>query len=94
MLSNIKKDPVGYFCKDKSGRIVIWQKPNIALSGWIIFEILALILPVGNYKNGSRQLSTAFIFVWAFMELTTGLNKFRKALGLIVLIIVIAKFFY
>ena len=81
------------FFKDERGHAVIWQWPKIPLSGWIIFKVLALLFSQGRLKSGFEHLSTAFLFAWAFLEITDGVNYFRKSLGLIVMAIIVLGFF-
>lgn len=81
------------FIRDKNGKIVTWQRPNLPLTGWIICKLLAMVIPAGHLQTGSARLSTALIFVWAYLELTSGVNYFRKLLGLIVLAVTISGFF-
>ncbi|MFJ1269161.1 hypothetical protein ACD661_11390 [Legionella lytica] len=80
------------FFKDKNGRIVILQIPNGPLIAWFIFTILNLLL-AGWHSQITyifHMLSFGFIFTWAWLELTSGVNYFRRTLGLIVLIINVA----
>ncbi|MDB5166427.1 MAG: hypothetical protein JWM37_499 [Candidatus Saccharibacteria bacterium] len=81
------------FLRDKDGNVVIWQWPNFALWGWIIFKALSLLITQESLKLGFAQLGTAFIFAWAYMEMTSGVNYFRKLLGLIVLLAIVVSFF-
>jgi len=73
------------FFKDKNGRVVLWQPPNALLYGWIISR--ALLLPFSDGAMGSalRYVSTALLIVWACLELTKGVNYFRRLLGMVVL---------
>lgn len=79
------------FFKDKKGRIVLFQAPNLPLIGWFLFTILNLSWsnnqPTTQYLFG--MLSFGFVFTWAWLEITSGVNYFRRALGLLVLIIAI-----
>jgi hypothetical protein len=79
------------FCKDKQGRIVIFQSPNSPLIGWFIFTILNLLWsshqPKAHYFFS--MLGFGFIFTWAWLEITCGVNHFRRTFGLVVLIIAI-----
>jgi len=81
------------FFTDNTGRVVLWQSPNLPLYGWILFKLAALVPAAGVEKRGFEQLSMAFLFIWAYLELTKGINNFRKVLGLIVLLVVTAGLF-
>lgn len=79
------------FFKDKQGRIVIAQTPNSPLIGWALFTILAWIWKshqVGIY-NLFGILAFGFIFTWAWLEITSGVNWFRRTLGIVVLIVAV-----
>jgi len=79
--------------RDKGGRIVIWQSPNWLLWSWIIFRVVAIVLSTGRLKSGFEQLSTATLFAWACLEVTEGVNYFRKLLGAVVLGLIVIGFF-
>ena len=80
--------------KDKHGNVVIWQWPNLALIGWITFSLLALIFNKGRINTGLSTIATSFIFTWSYLELTKGTNYFRRSIGLIVMVLVVVKFFH
>ncbi|WP_133139840.1 hypothetical protein [Legionella genomosp. 1] len=81
------------FFRDKQNRIVIFQFPNLPLILWFVFAVL-------DYLWSSNQpgvhhllgmLRFGFIFTWAWLEITSGVNYFRRTLGVLVLIIVVAS---
>jgi hypothetical protein len=73
------------FWKDGKGKITVWQTPNLPLIGWFVFMIVAKILDSGATKNSLQFLSTAFLFTWAYLEITSGVSYFRRLLGLVIL---------
>ena len=79
------------FFQDKKGRIVIFQPPNSPLIGFFLFTILNFVWstnqPKIHYLFGI--LSFGFIFTWAWLEITSGVNYFRSTLGVLVLIITV-----
>lgn len=79
--------------KDKQGKINLFQMPNVPLIGWMAFK-LATYLPFSDaFKEGFSFTSTAFLFAWAYLEITSGVNYARRALGAIVMaLILIPKF--
>ena len=81
------------FFKNKDGQVVLWQSPNLALWGWIAFKLVGLVVGPGHFKDGVGQLATAFLFVWAFLEITKGDSYFRRLLGLVVGVFIIIGFF-
>lgn len=75
--------------KDKSGTIVIGQKPNIPIIIWL--TTLALRIPALplRLETGIAFIGTGFLFTWAWLELSSGVNYLRRALGLAVLLFII-----
>lgn len=79
--------------KDKTGRVVIWQPPNIPIYGWLAFKVLAMLTTQTDLERGFELTSSAFLFLWAYLELTRGVNYFRRTLGLLVISLVTLGFF-
>jgi hypothetical protein len=82
------------FISDSDGHIVLWQSPNLLLSVWIVLRIVTLLLKGSHLKSGLEQLSTAILFAWACFEMTTGVNYFRKTIGILVMVVITAGFFW
>lgn len=76
--------------RDSDGNIVIAQMPNLPLIVWIVTSLLALIFPSGTINTVLDVLANGSLFTWAWLELFQGVNYFRRALGLVVLIGIIA----
>lgn len=76
--------------RDSEGKVVLAQMPNLPLIVWIVASILQLIFTMGKLNIGLEVLSFGAIFTWAWEELFQGVNYFRRALGLFVLIGLIA----
>lgn len=51
-----------------------------------------MLAPAGNLKSGTEQIGSAFLFTWAFLEITQGVNYFRRALGIIVMTALILSY--
>lgn len=81
------------FFKDADGNVAIWQAPNIPLYGWFMFKVLAVVVAAGRLHSGFNLLSTALLFTWAYLEITSGVNYFRRLLGLIVITAIIVGYF-
>lgn len=81
------------FFKDTNGHVVIWQWPNVPLAGWFVCKLLALILKDGKVHTGFESLGMALIFVWAYLEITSGKSYFRRALGAAIMIILVLGYF-
>ena len=72
--------------RDSDGNIVIAQMPNLPIIVWITASLLKLVFPTGEINTGLDALAFGSLFTWAWLELFQGVNYFRRALGLGVLI--------
>ena len=77
--------------RDSEGKIVIAQPPNLPLIVWIVASVLKLIVTTGKINLGLDLVAFGSLFTWAWEELFQGVNYFRRALGLIVLVGLIAS---
>lgn len=80
--------------KNKDGKFVVVQAPNVALAGWFILLIAGMLIADTGLKGGLAQLSKAFLFVWAYMEIKSGASPFRRLLGAVVIAILIIGYFW
>jgi len=80
--------------KDNDGNIVLGQLPNLPIIGWLTCSIIGLTALPTPLLNGFSWLSTAFLFTWAYLELTSGVNYLRRLLGAVMLFILIVPKFY
>lgn len=78
--------------RDSTGKVVIMQWPNLPIAGWIIFKLAAHINNNQTFTDSFNGISTTFLLVWATLELTTGVNIFRKLLGLVVLVATVTHY--
>lgn len=76
--------------RDSEGKIVIAQMPNLPLLVGLAATLLQFILPSGKIHTGAELVAFGAFFTWAWQELFEGVNYFRRALGLIVLVSIIA----
>ena len=72
--------------RDSNGEIVIAQMPNLPIIVWIAASLLKLIFPTGEINTGLDLLAFGSLFTWAWLELFQGVNYFRRTLGLVVFI--------
>jgi hypothetical protein len=79
------------FFRDSNGKIVIGQPPNLPILIWGGASILQLIFKTGQINFGLDLLATGSLLVWAMLELFQGVNYFRRSLGAIVLISLLAS---
>jgi len=77
--------------RDSNGEIVIAQMPNLPIIVWVAASLLKLIFPTGVGNTGLDVLAFGSLFTWAWLELFQGVNYFRRALGLVVFIGIIAS---
>lgn len=81
-----------HFFKDDEGKVIVWQWPNIPIYGWLVFKLLSMLIHHPQLQGGFDGISKAFLFTWAYLELTQGVNYFRRLLGLLVFIALIIGF--
>jgi len=93
MYTNFKR-LVNKLVRDKNNKIVWWQFPNPPLMGWFIFLVLAQVVAPGSIRTGLTQLSTGFLFVWSYLEITQGTTYFRRLLGGAILLAVLVGYFH
>jgi len=79
--------------KDKEGRIVIYQRPNIWLIAWAVLDIVAIFAPGRHISDYAWTAGAVALIIWSLLEVFRGVNYFRRSLGLLVLDITIAAFF-
>lgn len=79
--------------KNKDGKIVIWQNPNILLWIWILTTAVDLLIKHGSLHSSLRHLGDAALFAWAYLEIRSGESIIRRILGVIVMAVVIFSFF-
>ena len=70
--------------RDQHGRVVLWQSPNIALWTWIVARVLVWPLH-GKPETVAKFVAFVALTIWAVMEVFSGVNYFRRALGFVVL---------
>lgn len=76
--------------KDKRGHVVIWQMPNPYLIAWAVLTVISLFF-TGRTADIFSGAGSVVLVVWAALELLKGVNYFRRALGLLVLVLAISS---
>jgi hypothetical protein len=79
--------------KNGSGAITIVQMPNIPLAFWIVLQVSTVVLSRGKLHTGLVSLAMAVLFTWAYMEVFTGVNYFRRFLGCLVMASIVLSYF-
>ena len=77
--------------RDSDGNLVIAQPPNPPLLVWLAATLLNFLPTEGNLHTGIELVAFGSLFTWAWMELFQGVNYFRRAIGLIVLLGAVAS---
>lgn len=80
--------------RDDEGKVVIAQPPNLPVLVGITATILTYLSPNANLSVISFAIAYGALFTWAWQEFFDGVNYFRRALGLIALIGLVASRFY
>lgn len=75
--------------RDSEGNIVLGQPPNLPILVWVGASLLQLVVTSGKIHIGLDLIAFGSLFTWAWEELFQGVNYFRRALGLIVLVVAI-----
>lgn len=72
--------------KDEQGRgkYVVFQFPNLSLSAWIVLTVVAR-LSSGRIASGASIIASVALLIWAASEVWSGVNYFRRGLGLVVI---------
>lgn len=74
------------FFRDSEGNIVIAQMPNLPISIWVATTLLQFFNFGGKIQTGLQLVSFGILFTWAWLEIFQGVNYFRRSLGLVVLV--------
>lgn len=77
--------------RDSDGNIVIAQAPNLPVLVGVTAAFLQYALPSGQLQIAAELVAFGALFTWAWQELFEGVNYFRRALGLIGLVSLIAS---
>ena len=72
--------------RDDEGKIVLAQMPNLPVIVWIVASLSKLLFTTGRISIGLEAIAFGALFTWGWEELFQGVNYFRRALGLIVLV--------
>ncbi|MDD1650827.1 MAG: hypothetical protein LUO80_10610 [Methylococcaceae bacterium] len=75
--------------RDQQGRVVIAQFPNWPLWTWAGASLLQWVIPGGPLTTFLGLVSLSAIVYWSLLEIFSGVNYFRRVLGLVVLVFVL-----
>lgn len=65
---------------------MLWQRPNPPLWIWAVATVGARLLEESTVQRIIELVAFGALFTWAYLEMTDGVNYFRRALGLAVLL--------
>ena len=74
--------------RDKHDRLALAAWPNPPLVVWIVLSIVAKFTH-GKLQADFSAVGSAFLFVWAYKEITEGESYVRRFLGAAVLVLLI-----
>lgn len=77
------------FFQDEKGDWAIYQRPNLLLTSWLVIVVVNLIFFHGHNEK-CMMLGNVVLFSWAYLEYTRGNSLFRKCLGGVVAIGIVA----
>jgi hypothetical protein len=79
--------------EDPKGKVVIWSWPNKWLWIFIGSMVLQIVLGASNTLTPAIKLiGNISLAIWAILEVYSGVNYFRKALGVCVLVLMFFMF--
>lgn len=74
-----------WWFRDRHGRVVIAQPPNLTLWVWIVATAVRVLLdPTGAIGTAVRVVGVAALLAWALDEIVRGVNPWRRLLGVVV----------
>jgi hypothetical protein len=85
---NLKKI-IDKLIKDKKGKVVLTQFPNTIFIIFLISYVLEYLVRSGIYNNLFRLIAFGTLFTWSWLEITDGVNYFRRIFGLTVVILIL-----
>ena len=81
------------FFEDKDGKQTIIQFPNPLLLAWLVILAATLIPIDSEFKTQLRNVNTAVLFAWSYLEVSQGSSYFRRVLGGVIIGLIILGFF-
>jgi hypothetical protein len=80
-----------FFRNPETGAVVVAQPPNLPLWVWLVSTAVRMVLsPDGALGVVLSVVGTLALLAWAALELTRGDSPFRRVLGAVVLVAVVA----
>lgn len=67
--------------------------PNRWLIGWAVCDFASLLVPTGTTERVAWWLGTIALAIWAYLEISQGINYLRRGVGLIVMLLILSSVF-
>lgn len=72
--------------KDKNGKVVLAQTPNLPILLWAVTALLTRFLfESGTVHTALSYAGFGLLFTWCWLEIFQGVNYFRRVLGFVIL---------
>jgi hypothetical protein len=82
-----------FFRSSTTGEVVVVQAPNIPLWVFLVATAIRLVLrPHGSVGTALSVVGSVSLVGWALWEIARGDSPFRRALGGVVLLVVVVGF--
>ena len=78
---------------DSHDNVVLWQTPNFPIIAWFACDIIARETRANPTHAGFQLLAEAFLFTWAYLEITKGTSNIRRLLGAVIMVVLLMRFF-
>lgn len=87
-MSDVRRSFFDKTFKDHEGNWGLAAAPNLPIIIWFVAMIVSFFV-TGTAHTVVSTLQRGALFTWAWLELFQGVNYFRRALGLLVLIYIL-----
>jgi uncharacterized membrane protein len=73
---------------DRTGHVVITQRPNLPLLAGMVVAVLAVMIPgFGRVVFGLAAFGA--LFTWAWLEIFSGVTPLRRAMGVLFMVLLL-----
>ena len=77
------------FRNRRTGELTIMQAPNAPIILWLVATLINVIFDPGGRLGTARTVfAVGELIIWAGDEVIRGVNPFRRALGVVVLVVI------
>lgn len=84
-VSRTRRRGFDWWFRDRRGRVVVAQPPNLTLWVWIGATAVRLLFdPSGTLGTTVRVVAVIALLAWALDEIVRGVNPWRRLLGALV----------